>query len=80
MAARRRNRKPNLDERSTEGEIEVGPSFDPEKASTDLALPSEVLPNILPILPLRERPFFPVQTMPVMLPASPWLDTIKEIG
>jgi ATP-dependent Lon protease len=80
MAARRRNRKPNLDERSTEGEIEVGSSFDPEKVSTDLALPSDVLPNILPILPLRERPFFPVQTMPVMLPASPWINTIKEIG
>lgn len=79
MAAHDDHTGPDADA-STEGEVEIGPSIDPERLSTGLALPGEVLPNVLPVLPLRERPFFPVQTMPVALPEHPWIETIKTVG
>jgi len=38
------------------------------------------LPSCLYLLPLTERPFFPSQTLPVVLNETFWLDTIKQIN
>ncbi len=48
--------------------------------SSDLALTNQALPQTLYILPLAERPFFPAQTLPVLMAEDPWLDTVKKIG
>ena len=49
-------------------------------ASTQLAVPGDVLPNVLHLLPLQERPFFPIHVMPLILDEGVWLETITEIG
>jgi ATP-dependent Lon protease len=51
-----------------------------ERFSSSLTLSSEALPQTLYILPLSERPFFPAQTLPILMAEDPWLDTIQKIG
>jgi ATP-dependent Lon protease len=46
----------------------------------ELALPATVLPGTLYVLPLAERPFFPAQTLPLIMDEERWLHTVKEIG
>ncbi|MFQ5935041.1 MAG: endopeptidase La [Acidiferrobacterales bacterium] len=48
-----------------------------EKDQTSLARPTEVLPNILHLLPLANRPFFPAQIAPLVLDQEPWLRTVE---
>ncbi len=48
--------------------------------STELALQQQVLPDTLYLLPLTERPFFPAQTLPLLMNMGPWLDTVEKIG
>lgn len=38
---------------------------------------AEVLPAVLPILPLANRPFFPALAMPLVMDEERWLDTVK---
>jgi ATP-dependent Lon protease len=45
-----------------------------------LALPDDVLPDTLFILPLSSRPFFPAQVQPVMVDADQWEDTLERIA
>ncbi|WP_417504509.1 endopeptidase La [Marinomonas gallaica] len=45
-----------------------------------LALPDDVLPEILYILPVSSRPFFPAQVQPVMVDAKPWEETLEYIA
>ena len=45
--------------------------------STQLAVPVDLVPRILHLLPLMERPFFPAQVLPIVLDENPWLETIK---
>jgi len=52
----------------------------PPKPGSDLVLPGEVMPNTLHLLPLTERPFFPAQSVPVLMNDTPWMDTITAIG
>jgi ATP-dependent Lon protease len=47
---------------------------------TELAVVSDVLPPTLLVLPLRQRPFFPIQSMPVSYPEEPWLATFERIN
>lgn len=47
---------------------------------TQLAVDSEILPISLHILPVHERPFFPVHAMPLTLDEKVWLETIVEVG
>ena len=51
-----------------------------EAAGTGLEVASRLLPSTLFVLPLRERPFLPVQTMPLAVPEDPWLETFTEAG
>ena len=38
------------------------------------------MPGTLYLLPLAERPFFPAQTLPLLMNEGPWLGTVKKIG
>lgn len=68
------------------GEVEVEietideAQVEAQKEATGLAVPTQILPNTLVVLPLGERPFFPVQTMPIGLPETPWLESVKKVG
>ncbi|HYP68045.1 MAG TPA: endopeptidase La [Thiobacillaceae bacterium] len=37
-------------------------------------------PEDLYILPLSDKPFFPAQTLPLLMNEEPWLETVKAIG
>ena len=65
-------------EREAVGEVETT-QLSPE-AATDLAVSADILPTTLVILPLTERPFLPVQTMPVSFPEKPWLASLQQVG
>ncbi len=52
----------------------------PEATSTELALASEILPASLALLPLHERPFYPVHAMPLIIDEGTWLETVVEVG
>ncbi|MCV2401436.1 endopeptidase La [Marinomonas sp. C2222] len=45
-----------------------------------LALPDDVLPDTLFILPISSRPFFPAQVQPVMVDAAQWEETLERIA
>lgn len=50
------------------------------RATTTKSLPSQnTLPNRLILLPLVERPFFPPQTLPLLLDKEPWQKSIQTI-
>jgi ATP-dependent Lon protease len=64
-------------EQSLEGElIEAGE----EGASSTPNLPAQTLPPALYILPLTEKPFYPAQTLPLIMNEGPWMETVKKIG
>jgi len=42
-----------------------------------LARPGEVLPNVIHLLPVTTRPFFPGQAVPLLMDADHWTSTIK---
>jgi len=41
---------------------------------------TDALPSKLLLLPLAARPFFPAQTMPIVIPEEPWRETIERVG
>ncbi len=45
----------------------------------DLARSGEVLPSVLPLLPLANRPFFPGLAMPLVVAREPWLRTLESV-
>lgn len=45
-----------------------------------LALPEDVLPDIIYVLPLSSRPFFPAQVQPVAVDLDPWEETLERIS
>ncbi len=61
-------------------EPEVLSRDEAEEKGSGMAVASEVLPTTLYILPITERPFFPPQTVPVVMETDPWLKTIKQIA
>jgi ATP-dependent Lon protease len=48
-----------------------------ERERTALARPAEVLPGVLHVLPLANRPFFPAQIAPIVLDQDPWQRTVE---
>ncbi|MGF1525623.1 MAG: endopeptidase La, partial [Candidatus Competibacterales bacterium] len=44
-----------------------------------LTVAGDVLPEMLYLLPLTERPFFPAQVLPLLLNADPWLPTLERV-
>jgi len=45
-----------------------------------LARVNEVLPDKLLLLPVRARPFFPAQTMPIVIDDETWRETVERVG
>jgi hypothetical protein len=45
-----------------------------------LNLPAQTLPTTVHILPMTEKPFFPAQTLPLIMNEGPWMETVKQIG
>ncbi|MDO9221497.1 MAG: LON peptidase substrate-binding domain-containing protein, partial [Thiobacillus sp.] len=57
------------------------PAAPEDETSTELQLPVDpLLPSELYLLPLTEKPFFPAQTMPLLMNEAPWLTTVEAIG
>ena len=44
------------------------------------ARPDQVLPDVLHLLPLQARPFFPAQVMPILMNENLWLETVQQVG
>ncbi len=59
---------------------ERNPEVGSREGGTGLAVAAEILPLTLHLLPLQQRPFFPIQTMPLVLNEEPWLETLKRVG
>jgi ATP-dependent Lon protease len=65
--------------KSVEGEIVE--RADEAIPSEPLAgLPAQTLPGTLHILPMTDKPFFPAQTLPLVMNQGPWMETVKQIG
>ena len=45
-----------------------------------MARAGDVLPNIIHLLPVASRPFFPGQAVPLLMDATAWAPTIQEIS
>lgn len=50
-----------------------------DREHTPLARPSEVLPGVLYVLPLANRPFFPAQMIPIVLEQEAWMRTVESV-
>ena len=50
------------------------------RAESELVRAGDVLPPMLHLLPLFERPFFPRQVLPMVILDKPWLDTITSVA
>nr|WP_227546166.1 endopeptidase La [Marinobacter fonticola] len=45
-----------------------------------LALPQQMMPKRMYLLPVQNRPFFPAQVQPVVVNQDPWQETLKRVG
>ncbi len=61
-------------------EQEVLPADEAEHDTQALSLPDQALPTTLYILPLSERPFFPPQTVPLIMDEAHWMQSVEHIG
>ncbi|MHB9119436.1 MAG: endopeptidase La [Burkholderiales bacterium] len=66
------------DEHAIEGEVLK--SSEEQESTRNAGVPAKVLPSTLYLLPLSERPFFPAQTLPLLMNEGPWVETVKRIG
>ncbi|WP_203143137.1 endopeptidase La [Marinobacter mangrovi] len=44
-----------------------------------LALPQQMMPKRMYLLPVQNRPFFPAQVQPVVVNQDPWQETLKRV-
>lgn len=58
-----------MSEKETEGELI---SSETPHQETGLIVPDSILPSVLNIIPIPERPFFPAQVQPMLLERSTW--------
>lgn len=61
-------------------DAEVVNEPDETTRGSELALPADVLPSTLHLLPVTDRPFFPAQGVPVLMNDEPWMETVRVIG
>ena len=52
----------------------------PRDGQQEVARPDEVLPDTLQLIPLGERPYFPVLVQPIVVNADPWGSGLEEVG
>jgi ATP-dependent Lon protease len=48
-----------------------------EKSHSELVRAGDVLPGVLHLLPLANRPFFPGQVIPLVVDRDPWVETVQ---
>jgi len=48
--------------------------------SKNLALPEQIQPDKLYIIPIHNRPFFPAQVLPVIVNDDPWAETLERVA
>jgi ATP-dependent Lon protease len=65
------------DKNAIHAEVEV---INPGGEQSDVALPSQVFPKHLYLIPIATRPFFPGQVQPIVLSGDYWQETIQKIG
>jgi ATP-dependent Lon protease len=70
------NRKDSLDE----FEEDITEYIGKDEHSNSLALPQQMLPKRMYIMPVTNRPFFPAQVQPVVVNQDPWQETLKRVG
>ncbi len=70
------NRKDALEE----FEEDVTEYIGKDENSKSLALPQQMMPRRMYVLPVSNRPFFPAQVQPVMVNQDPWQETLKRVG
>ena len=51
-----------------------------ENENKTLALPQQLLPDALYMIPILDRPFFPAQAQPIMVNREQWDETMKLVG
>ncbi len=57
------------------------PAAEPESTlDQPLARPGDLLPGLIPLLPVAARPFFPGQAVPLLMDASHWSSTLKAVA
>jgi ATP-dependent Lon protease len=64
-------------EPAPEGEVSGADTGAAEPAGGVLARPADILPGLLPILPLANRPFFPAQLVPLVVEREVWQRTVE---
>ncbi len=57
---------------------DVDETESPTHQRATLARVGEVLPSIIQLLPLANRPFFPAQAIPLVVERDPWQDTVER--
>jgi len=72
-----RKKKATLDQELLEGEVLRSTDVEEEAAPP---VPAGIYPTTLYLLPLSERPFFPAQSLPLLMNEGPWMETVKKIG
>jgi ATP-dependent Lon protease len=70
------NRKDSLEE----FEEDITEYIGKDEHSKSLALPQQMLPKRMYVLPVTNRPFFPAQVQPVVVNQNPWQETLKRVG
>ncbi len=53
--------------------------FIPKEKSRSPARPEEVLPDTLQLMPINNRPFFPVMVQPLVVEQVPWAESLKLV-
>ena len=69
---------PIADNDTLDAELIDTESEEASQNSQEIVAADDVLPGMLYVLPLSERPFFPNQVLPLLLNADPWLPTLEK--
>ncbi|MFL1467827.1 endopeptidase La [Marinobacter sp. HN1S83] len=70
----------NRNDSLEEFEEDVTEYIGKDENSKNLALPQQMMPRRMYVLPVSNRPFFPAQVQPVVVNLDPWNETLKRVG
>ncbi len=60
--------------------VNEGDDSSPNQKGSSLALPEQLLPDRLYLIPMIERPFFPAQAQPITVNKKQWTETLKLVS
>jgi len=67
-------------DRSEDQLDQLAESAEAKAGSIQLARAADVLPTLIPLLPVAARPFFPGQAVPLLMDAKHWRSTLMQVG